>query len=55
MTIIKDLKKNDYFKFNHKIYKVKQKYSDWKKYDEPYLLTYCGEVFYHDELEVEKI
>ena len=50
---IKDLKKNNVFKFNDKEYRVKQKFSDWKKDGEPYLMTYCGQVFWFDELEVE--
>lgn len=49
---IKDLKKNNVFRFNDKEYKVKQKFSDWKKNGEPYLMTYCGQVFWFDELEV---
>lgn len=54
-TIIKNLKKGDRFKFNDTIYTVKQKFSDWKKNDEPYLTTNSGETFYFDELEVEKV
>jgi hypothetical protein len=50
---IKDLKKGEKFKFNNNIYTVKQKYSDWKKNDEPYLTTLCGLKFEFDELEVE--
>lgn len=53
--LIKDLKKGEKFKFNDTIYVVKQKYSDWKKNDEPYLKTVCGTYFEHDELEVESI
>jgi hypothetical protein len=52
-SIIKNLKKGDYFIFNDKIYRVKQKFSDWKKNNSPYLLTTCGEIFYNDDLEVE--
>ena len=51
-TLIKNLKKGDKFKFNETIYTVKQKFSDWKKDDNPYLMTVCGQVFWHDELEV---
>ena len=53
--LIKDLKKGEKFKFNDTIYVVKQKYSDWKKDDEPYLTTVCGNIFWFDELEVESI
>jgi len=52
-TIIRNLKKNNEFKFNDIVYTVKQKFSDWKKDDCPYLMTYCGQVFWHDELEIE--
>lgn len=55
METIKDLKKNDKFKFNNTIYAVKQKFSNWKKDDNPYLLSENGDVFYNEELEVEKI
>ena len=51
-TLIKNLKKGDKFKFNETIYTVKQKFSDWKKDDNPYLMTVCGQVFWYDELEV---
>jgi len=54
-TQIKDLKKDSKFRFNDTIYKVKQKFSKWKTNDDPYLLTNNGEIFYHGELEVEKI
>lgn len=54
-TTIKDLKKNDKFKFNSTVYTVKQKFSNWKKNDDPYLLTTSGDIFYNDELEVEKV
>lgn len=54
-TTIKDLKKNDKFKFNSTVYTVKQKFSNWKKNDDPYLLTTLGDIFYNDELEVEKV
>lgn len=49
---IQDLKKGDKFIFNDKIYTIKQKFSDWKKNTEPYLVTTCGEVFMYGELEV---
>lgn len=52
---IKDLKKGSKFKYNDTIYTVKQKYSDWKKDDEPYLITVCGQIFYYDELKVELV
>lgn len=52
-VFIKTLKKGSQFKFNDTIYTVKQKFSDWKKNDEPYLTTFCGQVFWFDELEVE--
>ena len=51
-VFIKQLKKGSQFKFNDTIYTVKQKFSDWKKDDNPYLMTTCGQVFWHDELEV---
>ena len=54
-TTIKALKKNDKFKFNENIYIVKQKYSNWKKDNEPYLLANNGEIFYHGELDIELI
>lgn len=50
---IKSLHKGEEFIFNDTVYTVKQKYSDWKKDGEPYLKTTRGEIFYHDELEVE--
>ena len=52
---IKDLRKGEKFKFNYTVYTVKQKYADWKKNDEPYLVTLCGVKFEHDELEVEAV
>jgi len=52
-VFIKSLKKGSQFKFNNTIYTVKQKFTDWKKNDEPYLITICGQVFWFDELEVE--
>jgi hypothetical protein len=52
MTTIDKLKKGDKFKFNNSVYIVKQKFSDWKKNDEPYLVTQCGQVFWFGELEV---
>ena len=54
-VFIKTLKKGSQFKFNNTIYTVKQKFSDWKKNDEPYLTTFCGQVFWFDELEVELV
>lgn len=54
-AFIKDLKKKDHFKFNYRIYQVKQKFTDWKKNDGPYLVTFCGEVFWFEELEVERV
>lgn len=52
---IETLKKGNQFKFNDTIYTVKQKFSDWKKDGEPYLITVCGQIFYHGELEIEYI
>jgi len=52
-TVIKDLKKGERFRFNNMIHVVRQKFSDWRKNDEPYLKTECGQVFWHGELEVE--
>jgi hypothetical protein len=49
---IKDLKKGELFIFNKEPFMVKQKFSDWKKDDNPYLKTTCGKVFWYDELEV---
>lgn len=54
-VFIKELKKGSQFKFNDTIYTVRQKFSDWKKNDEPYLTTVCGQVFWFDELEVELV
>jgi hypothetical protein len=54
-VFIKSLKKGSQFKFNYTIYTVKQKFSDWKKDDNPYLMTTCGQVFWYDELEVEAV
>jgi hypothetical protein len=52
---ISELKKGDKFIFNNKEYTVKQRFSDWRKNDEPYMITKCGQIFWHDELEVDKI
>jgi hypothetical protein len=54
-VFIKTLKKGNQFKFSDTVYTVKQKFADWKKNDEPYLITTCGQVFWFDELEVEII
>jgi len=54
-VFIRQLKKGSIFKFNDTTYIVKQKYSDWKKNDEPYLITNCGHIFWYDELEVELV
>lgn len=54
-TIIFKLKKGDRFMFNDKVYIVKQKFSEWSKNDDPYLKTECGEKFYHEELDVDKL
>ncbi len=54
-VFIKSLKKGNQFKFNDTTYTVRQKFSDWKKNDDPYLATECGEFFYYDELEVELV
>jgi hypothetical protein len=54
-VFIKDLKKGDVFRFNDTDYKVKQKYSEWKRDGEGYLVSICGVVFYFDELEVELV
>ena len=54
-TLIKDLKKGNRFRFNGMIHVVRQKFLDWRKNDEPYLKTECGQVFWNDELEVELI
>lgn len=54
-TIISKLKKGQKFKFNNNIFTVKQKFSDWKNNEEPYLKTECNVIFKHDELEVELI
>ena len=55
MALIKDLKKNDIFRFNGIEYKVRRKFIS----EEKPLIAYrfFGEVdkFYHDELEIEKI
>ncbi len=52
---IKTLKKGDKFKFNETIYTVRQRFSNWKKDGEPYMLTEDGQIFYFDELEVEAV
>lgn len=52
---IKDLKKNEKFRFNDTVYIVKQKFADWKKNGEPYLVTSCGEKFWYEELIVEPV
>jgi hypothetical protein len=52
-VFIKSLKKKDQFKFNSIVYTVKQKFFDWRKNEEPYLVTFCGKVFWFDELQVE--
>jgi hypothetical protein len=54
-TIISKLKKHDRFRFNGIIHVVTQKYSDWRKDNEPYLKTDCRNIFYNGELEVELI
>jgi hypothetical protein len=55
MKKIKQLKKKDKFKFNGKIYEVSQKFSQWKKNDDPYLKTTDGQLWYNEELEVDSI
>lgn len=52
-TRIKRLRKDDKFLFNNTLYVVKQNYRKWKRNDEPYLKTYCGELFYLEDLEIE--
>lgn len=54
-VFIKSLKKGDQFKFNNTTYTVKQKYSDWKKNGESYMVTTNGQIFWFNELEVEAI
>lgn len=54
-TIISELKKGDRFMFNGKVYIVKQKFCEWSRNDDAYLKTECGEKFYHEELDVEKL
>ena len=54
-VLIKDLKKNDKFIFNYTTYTVRQKFSDWKKDDNPYLKTTDGHLWWFDELEVEAV
>ena len=55
MALIKDLKKNDIFRFNGIKYKVRRKFIS----EEKPLIAYrfFGEVdkFYNDELEIKKI
>lgn len=51
MAFIKDLKRNQTFQFNDKIYKVRRKFTKYKN-EEPHLLTECGQIFYFDELEI---
>lgn len=52
IVTIQSLKKNEQFMFNDRQYKVKKAFKLWKKNDDPFLLTYCGEIFYHNGLEV---
>jgi hypothetical protein len=52
---IKEVKKGSKFIFNDEVLIVKQVFSDWKKDNNPYLLTTCGEYFFYDELEIEFI
>ena len=52
ITTIADLKKGDTFEFNCTIFEVKQSYKDWKRNDEPYLVTSCGNLYYYGGLEV---
>lgn len=52
---IKDLKKGDKFQFNDFIYKVAQKFSQWKQADDPYLKTTDGQLWYNEDLEVEYV
>lgn len=52
-VFIKHLKRGNKFIFNGTVYTVRQKYSDWKKNGESYLITVCGQLFWFDELEVE--
>lgn len=54
-VMLKDLKKNDKFVFNSITYTVSQRYSEWKKNDDPYLKTTDGQLWYNEELEVEKV
>lgn len=54
-TTIKDLKKNDRFKFNYDKYVVKRKYKD----DDKPLIAYNerrmeNELFHNEDLEIEK-
>jgi len=53
-TFIKNLKKGDRFNFNGITWIVSQKFSDWKKDGEPYMVA-NGQRFYFDELEVTKL
>ena len=55
ITTIKDLKKGDKFTFCNDTYLVKQKFSKWKRSDEPYLVASCGQIFYNEDLEVQLI
>lgn len=50
-ALIKDLKKHDAFRFKDQIFIVHKKH---RNEDSP-LITTCGEWFYFDELEIEKI
>lgn len=55
MALIKDLKKNDIFRFNGVEYKVRRKFISEAKPLIAY--RFFGEVdkFYYDELEIEKV
>ena len=52
---IKALKKGEKFNFCNTVYIVSQRFSQWKKSDDPYLKTTDGQLWYNDELEVEVV
>ena len=52
---LKELKKGELFIFNGFVHVVKQRFADWRRNGEPYLVTLGGIVFDFDELEVTTV
>jgi len=55
IILISELKKGNTFKFNDITYTVRQKFADWRRNDEPYLKTECGQIFWSGDLKVKSI